>query len=85
MEIRKLASKWIKLATFREASSLLIWVAILVSGLFVYKYFTSNDIRDFYFALVFFFLGWYQFERIGFEQIIREKEQRIAELESDQS
>lgn len=85
MEIRKIASKWVKLATFREASSWLIWIAILVSGLFVYKYLTSNDIRDFYFALIILFIGWYQFERIGYEQIIREKEQRIAELESNQS
>lgn len=85
MEIRKLASKWIKLATFREASSWLIWIAILVSGLFIYKYFISSDIRDFYFGLISLFIGWYQFERLGYEQIIREKDQKIAELESNQS
>lgn len=82
MEIRKLASKWIKLTTFRKATSLPLWTGLVVASLFIFKYLTSSDIRDFYFALVFLFLGWYQFERLGFEQIIREKEQRIAELES---
>lgn len=83
MGIRKLASKWIRFTTFREATPLPLWAGLMLAGLFIFKYFTDNDIRDLYFALVFLFVGWYQFERLGFEQILREKELKIAELESN--
>lgn len=80
MTIRELAAKWIRLTTRRESSPWLMFGFLLVAGLYAFSYINRKDDFDFYMAFAWLFLAILQFERIGLQEIVREKEQRIAEL-----
>lgn len=81
MEIRKLASKWVIMATKKKPSPWLTLCFVLVASVNAISYINRGDDFHFYMTFAWLFLAILHFETMGFWEIIKEKDERIAELE----